>query len=72
MARPAIEVDSRLEVIADLANLRTNGTSRRAIATAIADLVPSLTAFAAQLDDDNDPGAPVHALLDLEVKHLTT
>lgn len=72
MARPAIEVDCRLEVIGDLIGLRRHTeASRRAITDAIVGLVPSLAEFAGQLDDTNDIGGAIPTQLANEVRLLT-
>ncbi len=70
MARHALEVDSRLEVLADALNHRHNKTSRRAIVAAITDLLPSLREHAAFLDDTTDPNGPLPAALLNEIRLL--
>lgn len=70
--RHAIEVDCRLDVLADVLNLRLNHkASRRTIVNTITQLLPTLREHAGQLDDSNDVAGPLPAGIANEVRLLT-
>lgn len=71
IVRHAIEVDCRLDVLADVLALR-HQASRRAIVAAIATLLPTLREHSTQLGDDNDPHGPLPARLAHEIALLST